>query len=472
MSSSEALARRSPFTGLLDRRWSTPARIVAALLAASVLFAAVRLSLGVTFGSDAYSYLVSAARALHDGTFAHSSYDYTTPKPLELGVAALGHALGHALGVFGWLAALAYVGAVTAAAALAHRLGGGRAAVFALPLATTLPALVKEGLSADSTVPYAACAVGAAAIGAGRPAASALLGVGGFLRPEAWGLAAVSGALGWRSSAPRERLAAVGATVVPPTFWFAFDAIASGDPLYAAHAIARYDAVSTHSVGLASALGSLPAHWIGWPTLALGAAAVVAGLRRDPFDSAVAFPIAIAAGLALELATGLIAPSTLGRYATALALFTAVGAAVSLAKLGRHARLAGAAAGVVLCVAFTVTADRHATRIAAVRGRLASALQTTIGPQARRAAPPGRIVATDRRWQGALALYSGLARTQIVPLDAVGRSVPTSRVRAAVVLRGADRVGFFPGLTFRGKVRAWVLYAAGNPTVADGSTQP
>src|SRR2546426_170613 len=112
MSSSEALARRSPVTGLLDRRWSAPARIVAALLA--------------------------------------------------------------------------------------HRLGGGRAAVFALPLATTVPALVKEGLSADSTVPYAACAVGAAAIGAGRPAASAMLGVGGFLRPEAWGLAAVSAALGWR----------------------------------------------------------------------------------------------------------------------------------------------------------------------------------------------------------------------------------------------------------------------------------
>ncbi|HXV35446.1 MAG TPA: hypothetical protein VD769_15665, partial [Gaiellaceae bacterium] len=146
------------------------------LVAVSALaFLAVRDRLGVALSSDAYSYLAWAERALAEGKLDHTPYDFTAPKPLELAVALLGQALGQPIVVFGTWAFLCYGAAVLAAAALAHRLAGPAAALVAGLLAATMPALLRATGAGDATVPFAACAVGAAALGPGRVRPAALL---------------------------------------------------------------------------------------------------------------------------------------------------------------------------------------------------------------------------------------------------------------------------------------------------------
>jgi hypothetical protein len=118
-----------------------------------------------------------------------------------------------------------------------------------------------------------------------------------------------------------------------------------------------------------------------------------------------------------------------------------------------------AALGLVLCVVVVAPALGNAFRIAAVRGRAAAALRDTIGPETRRDLRPGSLVAIDRRWQGALALYAGISRLRIVPLEAVGGVVAPARIGAVVVLGGAD--GPRPTLEFprRATARSWRLFA-------------
>ena len=268
----------------------------------------VRLTLGVPFGSDAYSYLAWGRGLVEHGTTGHAAYDFTVPKPLLLGVASLGELVRAPLAVFGLWTVLAQAGAVAAAGLLARRLAGPIGGIAGAVLALALPVLWRGGLAGDSNVPYAALVVGAAAAGAATPAASGLLGLAGLVRPEAWGLAALSALLGWPEADRRERGLAVAAVVVPPVVWLGLDRLATGDALWSSHVVDRYlDEFGLSPLGL---LDLPEAVWdrvgdvTGWPVALLGLAALVAGLRRMPRDAAVVFPLALVAACSSRSRSG------------------------------------------------------------------------------------------------------------------------------------------------------------------------
>jgi hypothetical protein len=406
-----------------------------ALVVAALLLALERAIYGVPLGSDAYSYLVWARDAVADGTTHHSRFDYTVPKPLELGVAALGHLVGAPLAVFGTFTVLGQLGAIAAAAWLAYQLAGRRAAIAAGALALALPVLWRGGPAGDSNVPYAALVVAAAACLPASVPSAVLLGVAGLLRPEAWGLAAIAAVLGWRHADRRERLAAVASVVLPPVLWLGLDRILTGDTLWSQHVLDRYDArfhPPQISYGdLASTLAHRVDPTLGWPLLVLGLAGLAISLTRRPFEPAAAFALALLALLLVQVGRGAVTNDDLGRMLTVLGLLGAAGGAALLAQLpGRLLPVVG----VALCLAFVAAPLRDAFRGIDRQGAAARVLEDRVGP-ALRARPPRGLIAVDRAYQGAVALYSGIPRRRIVPLEAVGREIEPCAVSARVRVR-------------------------------------
>jgi hypothetical protein len=415
------------------RRALAPA--AGAVLVSVVLLSLERAIYGIPLGSDAYSYLVWARDAVGHGTTHHTAFDFTVPKPLELGVAVLGHLVSAPVAVFGAFAVLGQLGAVVAAAALGYHLAGRRAATAGAVLALALPVLWRGGPAGDSNVPYAALVVGAAACLPASYASAGLLGAAGLLRPEAWGLAAIAALLGWRPAEPRERLAAVASVVVPPVLWLGLDRILTGDTLWSQHVLDRYDARfhPPHiSYGdLASTLAHRVDPTLGWPLLLLALAALAVGATRRPFEPAAAFALALAALLLVQVGRGAVTNDDLGRMLTVLGLLGAAGGAAMLAQLpGRALPVAVTA----LCLAFVAQPVRDAFRGIDRQGQAASALEQRVGP-ALRARPPRGLIAVDRAYQGAVALYSGIPRRRIVPLEAVGHEVERCSVEARVRVR-------------------------------------
>ena len=410
-----------------------PLGLVAAALAATVVLLVLERALvGIPFGSDAYSYLVWGRDAVEHGTTHHSQFDYTVPKPLELGVAALGQLIGAPLALFGGWTVLGQLGAIAAVALLAGRLGGPRAAVAGGILALALPVLWRGGPAGDSNVPYAALVVAAAAFPAATVPSAALLGVAGLLRPEAWGLAVIAGVLGWHRADGRERLATLASVVVPPVLWLGLDRVFTGDALWSQHVLDRYDA-RFHPPHIA--LGDLATTLVhrvdptlGWPLLVLAVVALGASLARRPIEPAAAFAVALGALLVVQVARGAVTNDDLGRMLTVLALLGTAGGAALLASLPGRAL---PAVVVVLCLAFVAVPVRDAVRAMHRQGDAASKLEDHVGPTLRQR-PPAGVVAVDRAWQGAVALYSGFPRRRIVPLGAVGREVGPATVGARV----------------------------------------
>ena len=445
-------------------RLGRPALVALGLLVASaVVFQLVRSRIGVGFSSDSYSYLAWAERFLWEGKLGHTPYDFTAPKPLELAVATLGEAVGEPVGVFGTWAVLSYLGAVLAVAALAKRFAGWPAAAAAGVLVATMPALIRAGWAGDSTVPYAACVVGAAAFADRIRPAAVLLGVAGLLRPEAWGLAAIYAALTWRNASRDDRIAAVSAAVVPPVLWLSFDWIATGDPLYGAHATERFGVVPIPLQRLPELFRHLIPELVGWPLVLLGLAALVAGLRRRPLDPAVVFPVALVVGLLVEVQLGLIGAEPLGRYAVGVFLFLPAGAGIVLAQAPGAARLPVLAAGTVVCVAGLWGSLQETRDFFDRRGALASQLEERMAPAAEDAVASGGLVATEAQWGGALAVYSDIPREGIVPVRALGKQVDPSQVGAYLVIarlqpnRTGPKGEIDEGL-LRARTRLWRLY--------------
>jgi hypothetical protein len=412
------------------RRALAPA--VAVALLAAVLLAVERALIGIPLGSDAYSYIVWGRDAVAHGTTHHSAFDYTVPKPLNLAIAALGKLVGAPLAVFGWWTVLGQLGAVAAASFLAYQLAGRRAGVAAAFLALALPVLWRGGPAGDSNVPYAALVVAAAALTPGTVGTAALLGLAGLLRPEAWGLAVVAAVLGWRRADDRGRFAALASIVLPPVIWLGADRILTGDTLWSEHVLDRYDA-RFHPPHIA--LSDLPAALfhrvgptLGWPLLLLALAAVLVAIVRRQLEPALAFALALGALLVVQVARGAVTSDDLGRMLTVLALLgTAGGAALLGALPGRLS----VSAVVVVCIAFVAFPLRDAGRALHRQGATASKLENRVGPRLA-ARPPKGFVAVDRAWQGATALYSGLPRRRIVPLEAVGHEVARCAVGARV----------------------------------------
>jgi hypothetical protein len=407
----------------------------AGAIVAALLLVVEREIFGIPFGSDAYSYLVWARDAVQHGTTHHSRFDFTVPKPLELGVAALGQVVGAPLAVYGWFTVLGQLAAIAAVAGLAFHLAGRRAAIMGGLLALALPVLWRGGPAGDSNVPYAALVVAAAACLPASYASAALLGVAGLLRPEAWGLAAIALLLGWRHAEPGERLAALASVVAPPVIWLGLDRILTGDALWSQHVLDRYDARfhPPHiSYGdLASTLVDRVDPTLGWPLLVLALAALAASLPRRPFEPAAAFTLALIALLIVQVGRGAVTNDDLGRMLTVLGLLGVAGGAVLLAAL--PGRL-GPALAVVLCLAFMAIPLRDAFRGIDRQSNAAAKLEDRVGP-ALRARPPTGLIGVDRAFQGAVALYSGIPRRRIVPLGAIGNEVEACSVGARVRVR-------------------------------------
>jgi hypothetical protein len=411
------------------------ALVAAAALLAALLLIVERAVYGIPFGSDAYSYLVWARDAVQHGTTHHSRFDYTVPKPLELGVAVLGQLAGAPLAVFGWFTVLGQLGAIAAAAGLAYHLAGRRAAMVAGLLALALPVLWRGGPAGDSNVPYAALVVGAAACLPASYASAALLGLAGLLRPEAWGLAAIAALLGWRHAEPLERLAALASVIVPPVIWLGLDRILTGDTLWSQHVLDRYDA-RFHPPHIA--FGDLTATLagrvdptLGWPLLVLALTGLVVSIPRRPLEPAAAFALALIALLIVQVGRGAVTNDDLGRMLTVLGLLGTAGGAALLAALPWRVVLPLA---VVLCLAFVASPLRSAFRGIDRQAEAAGKLEDRVGP-ALRAHPPTGLIGVDRAFQGAVALYSGVPRTRIVPLAAIGREVEARSVGARVRVR-------------------------------------
>ena len=407
----------------------------AAALVAALLLIMERAVYGIPFGSDAYSYLVWARDAVQHGTTHHSRFDYTVPKPLELGVATFGQLVGAPLAVFGWFTVLGQLAAVAAAAGLAYHLAGRRAAIVAAVLGLALPVLWRGGPAGDSNVPYAALVAAAAACLPASYASAALLGVAGLLRPEAWGLAAIAALLGWRHAEPLERLAALASVVLPPLIWLALDRVLTGDTLWSQHVLDRYDArFHPPHISYGDLLATLARRvdpTLGWPLLVLALAALALSLPRRPFEPAAAFALALVALLIVQVGRGAVTNDDLGRMLTVLGLLGAAGGAALLAAVPGRVALPLA---IVVCLAFVASPLRSAFRGIDRQSEAASKLEHHVGPALRRR-PPDGLIGVDRAFQGAVALYSGIPRRRIVPLGAIGREVEAARVGARVRVR-------------------------------------
>jgi hypothetical protein len=423
--------------------------VVAAATCATVL---VRTLAGEALGSDAYSHLVWARDAVRHGTTGHAPFDYTVPKPFEQGVAALGTKLGAATFVFEWTSLAGVFACAAAAAALARRLAPYPAAPLAALFALCVPVLWRGGPLGDSNVPYAALVVGAAAAGMGTPACSGLLALAGTLRPEAWGLAVLNAALGWRTATPVARAVALASAIVPPALWLTLDQVFTGDWWWSSNIVDAYDErfrpPLLHLSGLPEAVIARVGDVSTWPVALLGVAALALGVRARPLDAAVVFPVALVLALVVVVVRGQISADDVGRMLTALAVFAAAGAAVALAS--HDAGVLRGALAVVAVAAVPIAAApwlSGAVRDVGDQARQARGLERTVAPALERDAPGG-YVALPRQWQGQLALALGRPRSTFIPAKAIGVEIP-DRCRVAALIVPAD-----------GKLPKWIRQVA------------
>jgi hypothetical protein len=409
--------------------------VAAAALLATVL---VRALAGEALGSDAYSHLVWARDAVRHGVTSHAPFDYTVPKPLQQGVAAVGTELGAPTFLFEWSSLAGAFACAVAAAALARRLGRYPAAPLAGLFALCLPVLWRGGTLGDSNVPYAALVVGAAAAGMGTPACAGMLAVAGTLRPEAWGLAVINAVLGWRKATLLARAASIASVVFPPALWLTLDQVFTGDWWWSSNIVDAYNdrfhPPLLHLSHLPGAVIDRVGDVATWPVALLALASLVVGVKQRPTDAGVVFPLALVLALGIVVERGQISADDVGRMLTALAVFAAAGAAVALAA--HNAGMLRGSLAVVAVAAVPLAAApwlNGAVRDVRDQSRQARALADVVAPALEREAPQGYI-ALPRQWQGQLALSWDRPRNTFIPARAIAGDSPYDKCNVGALI--------------------------------------
>ncbi len=460
-------------------------------VAPGLLAAAIALELSRPFRAGPVAY-DGAMSVLHFERIAAGrhleQFVATTPKPLLTVVFGPLYALGHDWRALTWATILAFAVGVSLATALARRLGGRNAGLFAAVALAGSPALLFDASIALAT-PWAMLlwAVAGLAATAHRPryaVAGLALGAASLARLETLVAVGVALAAMAAASAARGRL---GRGVPPGAWWVALglgavplmmlhDTLLTGDPLFWLGVSTKYTAATVQHVDVPGELAAqLTGHYlaqaglvllaaIGWLRLAgRGRGPVAIGLlglgpgilaflvlmsARHIFvplrylaspDVAVAFAAALGVGaVSVEL------PAALRSWAAARPRVRAWGAPAAVAAVA--VALAGGWAGMGIDLRPTARAFTRA----AVSERLAvPALRAAIpaAAQARRGAPDSVLVLVPTQLRPAVVVDLGLSLDEVAAFDPASIDVVGGRPAAGqLLLRSASAGGTSAGL--------------------------
>jgi hypothetical protein len=310
--------------------------------------------------------------------------------------------------------------------------------------------------------PFLAIVVWAAVLEAARPGRVALpaglLALAGLLRPEAWVLAGLYAAWGWRHASPRDRALLAGAVMVPPLVWGLVDASVTGDPLHSFHATTELADDLHREQGLAAVPGSFVSFIGATVRPPVAALAIVGAVIAwwHPGWRAVRVPLALfVAGVATFVGTGILGLSIIPRYLTvpavslclfaghALAGFTTLEPGHPLRRRWTQASAAAAVLGVVVLALLAPSLGRITEELRFLRASHDSLVALLDDGRVRSAMgcgvltfPNYRLV-PDARWH------------LDAPRSAVGARSARRRTRGVAVFaltrKGLRRLGFADG---------------------------
>jgi hypothetical protein len=184
-----------------------------------------------SLNTDAWAY-TAWSKAILRGERPVFDYLPTTPKPLAIALAAVASPID-AERIFGVVVALSLAVLAAALFTLALREGGMVAAVVTVGAFAFLPHL--NGVIVFGIVDAVSAALMISALAVSGRARLGCLIAAGLLRPEAWLLSALAGAVQTRGSALRRAAAGAACGALPAALWSATDLVLSGDPLASLH---------------------------------------------------------------------------------------------------------------------------------------------------------------------------------------------------------------------------------------------
>ncbi|MDX6591455.1 MAG: hypothetical protein QOJ13_651 [Gaiellales bacterium] len=188
-----------------------------------------------SLNTDAWAY-TAWAKAILRGERPVFDYLPTTPKPLAIALAAVASPIDVER-VFGVVVAVALAAIATALFTVGMREGGTVAGVVSVTAFACLPHLNAFIVFGTVDAVSAALLVGALAV-AGRARLACLI-LAGLLRPEAWVLSGMVGAIQAGGSTMRRVVAGVAYGLLPAALWSATDLVLSDDPLASLHQAGR-----------------------------------------------------------------------------------------------------------------------------------------------------------------------------------------------------------------------------------------
>ena len=353
-------------------------RPVVACVVAGVAATAVALGVWTAFGAGPLNYDGAYAllwgSQIADGHLPEVQVPLApTPKPLLIALGAAMSAIGvghHAdvmllalsVGALGWL--------VAAAATVAWKLSGWRAAILATAIILTREPVVSWALRGYSEVLFCALIVTVLAFELYRPRtgipALVLLAVAGLLRPEAWLLSIAYLTWCWPALRTHGRAAGIALTIGAPALWGAFDFVASGVPWWSLTGTRETAQTLARPTGLHALLVITPrrvGEILREPVLVAAVAGSVL-LAVRPVRGARQLLAAICAAGVCFAALAVAGLPVIARYLLPIAVLLAIVAATAIVRLlDRQAPPALRASGVALVLWMALTAPGQIQRL-------------------------------------------------------------------------------------------------------------